>query len=395
LLDAGLVIERPGDRVSLVHPAIAAFLASKRLAAQNAAEQLISQPEWCGRSTTLGFMSVLDGRGAWIDTLLKPENEDLLQINLILAGRWLEKAPEGLPWTTSMMRHMALCLQKNHLPFYLRARVMSALAQSNNSGVPVLLRQMLGDPQPILRQLAALGLGYLRDVKSIEPLTNLITDRTPGVGRAALLSLVAIGEKSSLEAVAYTLLHGEESLRKAAAEALANDPEEGHPTLQEGSTLEDAAVRRAVVYGLGRLGLPWAKEILEKLAAEDKQWVVQDAANQALQTIQNMHPRTPCPLPPLTQTAWLIAFAGERGMGVAPGKPAHDMLRRALQEGNDDQRIAAIYYLGLSADSNSVLPIYQVYFSSQGEIREAAFNALWNLAASGVPLPAPTQYGLV
>lgn len=394
LIEAGLVVERAGERVSIAHPALAAYLASQRLAAMNAAPQLIAQPEWCGRSATLGFISALDGQSSWIEALFKTEQEDLLQRDLIIAGRWLKKASENQPWTAALLRHIALVLQKSHLPFNLRARLLYELAQTDNSGVPTLLRQLLEDSQPAIRQLAALGLGYLRDAKSIEPLGKLISDRSPGVARSALLALVAIGQKASLETVAYTLLNAEEGLQKAAAEALANDLEEGQPTLKEASELEDARVRRAVVYGLGRVRQPWAVERLAKLAAEDKQWVVQDAANQALQTIQNLHPRTPRPLPALPQTAWLIAFAGARGMGVAPGKPAYEMLRKAVTEGDEDQRVAAIYYLGWSADANAILPIYQIYFSSQGELREAAYNALWNMAACGAALPPPTQYGL-
>jgi HEAT repeat protein len=259
----------------------------------------------------------------------------------------------------------------------------------------MLLRQMLASGQPVQRQLAALGLGYLRDIKSVGELGKLIGDRSPGVSRAALLALVATGDQTGMETVAYTLLHGDETLRRAAAQALTNNPEEGYPTLQEGSVLEDPGVRRAVTYGLGRLRQPWANEILEKMVAEDAQWVVQDAANQMLHLIQNPHPRIPRSLPPLTQTAWLIAFAAERGMGIAPGKPAVEMLFKALREGNEDQKIAVLYYLEQSAEASAVLPIYQVYFANQGELREAAFSALWNLAACGVPLPPPAQFGLV
>jgi HEAT repeat protein len=208
------------------------------------------------------------------------------------------------------------------------------------------------------------------------------------------LALVAIGDKSGLETVAYTLLQGDEGLRRSAAEALANHPEEGHPTLEEGSTLEDTAVRRAAAFGLGRIRQPWATAILEKMHTEDSQWVVQDAATQMLDTIHQPHPRLPIPLPALTHTPWLIAFAGEQGMGVAPGKPAYDLLYLALKQGNEAQRLAATYYLGQNVDASAVLPLYQTYFSSTGELRETAFNALWNLAAAGISLPPPVQYGL-
>ena len=51
--------------------------------------------------------------------------------------------------------------------------------------------------------------------------------------------------------VARALLQGDEELRRAAAEAMANDPIEGHAMLKEGATLPDILLRRAVVHGLG------------------------------------------------------------------------------------------------------------------------------------------------
>lgn len=398
LLAAGLVLARAGERISIAHPLLAAYLASQRLAAQHLASLLVAQPDWCIRTTGLKYLSILDGHADWMNEFLKADHYHILHYDLIQAGRWLQNAPDGLPWITQALRGLALCVQKEHLPIHLRARAVYALTLSNNSNVSQLLRQFLGDQQAIVRQLAALGLGYLRDSKSVEALIQLIgdtrfSDNSPGVSRAALLALVAIGNKDGLEAVAYTMLHAEDDLRRAAAEALANDPEEGYPTLQEGSAVEDAAVRRAVVFGLGRLGLPWAIEILRKMSAEDSQWFVQDAASQALQTAENAHPRIPTPLPPLPQTPWLIAFAAERGMGVAPGKPAYDMLRRALKEGNPDQKMAALYYLGMSADVAAITPIYQLYSTSQGELRETAFTSIWNMAICGLPLPPPAQSG--
>jgi hypothetical protein len=59
-----------------------------------------------------------------------------------------------------------------------------------------------------------------------------------------------------------------------------------------------------------------------------------------------------------------------------------------LQEGNSDQRLAAIFYLGSTSDSNAVLPLYQVFLYEDGELKEAACSALWNLYSSGVSLKA-------
>ena len=396
LLSCGLLVSRAGDCLSLSHTGLGAYLVGQALAPIHAAMQLVAQPEWWGKSASLAYLATLDAQAAWVvQSFNKSELEDPFQLSVLEAGRWLKHAPDGLPWIPHLMRRLAQCLQQELLPVSIKGRALASLVLSNNPGVAVLLRQMLTAGQPVQRQLAVLGLGYLRDSKSITELGKLIGDRSPGVSRAAVLALVAIGDQTGMETVAYTLLHGDESLRRAAAQALANNPEEGYPTLQEGSAMEDPGVRRAVTYGLGRLRQPWASEILEKMVAEDSQWVVQDAANQMLNTIQNPHPRLPRPLPPLTQTAWLIAFAAERGMGIAPGKPAVEMLFKALREGNEDQKLAVLYYLGQSGEQSAILPVYQVYFASQGELHEAAFSALWNLAACGIQLPPPAQFGLV
>lgn len=399
LVESGLIIPRASECIVLVHPVITGYLVSRALSSTSITSQLSGQPEWTGKSSALQYLSILDSGASWIDEAIDEDEDDPLSSNLFAMSRWLRGAPEGLPWLPKAMRRIADHLQQESQPFGMRGRTLSALVLSGNASVLVLLRQMLKSPSTLQRQLAALGCGFLRDVKSVGEISGLVGDPSTGVSRAAILALVAIGDKSGLETVAYTLLHSDESLRRSAAEALTNNPEEGFPTLEDGSALEDPAVRRAVVFGLGRLGKspvkqPWATDILEKMRTEDSQWVVQDAATQMLQDIKSANPRLPRPLPPLTHTAWLIAFAGERGMGVAPGKPAYEMLYRALAEGNEDQRIAALYYLSQRADEGAALPLYHTYFSTGGETRELAYQALWNLAASGVSLPSATQYGL-
>ncbi len=106
-----------------------------------------------------------------------------------------------------------------------RSGLDGAIQQSRCSNV---ITPDAGCPQPVQRQLAALGLGYLR-----EPSRSRVrpADRRPlawgqpgssaGVGRHR--------RPTGMETVAYTLLHGDERLRKAAAQALTNNPEEGYP----------------------------------------------------------------------------------------------------------------------------------------------------------------------
>jgi hypothetical protein len=126
----------------------------------------------------------------------------------------------------------------------------------------------------------------------------------------------------------------------------------------------------------------------------DSQWFVKDAASQVLDEIDRPDPRLPHRLPQLTSAPWLLEFAGERGIGVAPGKPALALVHKTLTDGKEDVKLAALYHLCYHSDENSVLPLYQCYFTSSGEVREAALNTLWHLSKSGFELPPPIQYGL-
>jgi HEAT repeat protein len=318
---------------------------------------------------------------------------DPLLDGLFIAARCLRAAPQDVPWGLAILRTLASCFQNQTLVLGLRARALAALVNLENPGVIVLFRQSLTSPSASQRWLAALGCGAVRDTKVVGELISLLGDVSLTVRQAACLALVAIGDKAALEAVATTLLQGDEDLRKAAAEALANHIEEGQPTLEEGSGMEDLMVRRAATFGLGRVHQPWAIELLHKMQIEDNQWVVKNAASQVLDELDQPNPRIPRRLPQITEAPWLIAFAAGKGIGVAPGKPALELVMQTLNEGSLDQVLAALEYIGRTAESGAITAVYKVYFSGEDEVRQAALDTLWLLARTGIPLPQPIQFG--
>lgn len=394
LVACGLLIQHLGEHVSVLNPALLGYLAAHRLTGLHHAGTLIASTEWAGRSTTLGYMAVLESGAEWTAEFYRQSDDDVLNRRLLTIGRWLRLAPEHLPWVAPTLRRLAGLIQNSDTPRGLKARILGILVQSGNPGIPMLLRQMSTASSPTLRSLAALGMGIVRDPKAGPELQRLLKENDSEIFNAAILALVAAGEKDGLEAVANLLISGNESQSRAAAEGLANHAEEGHPTLAEAAEVEDPGVRRAAVFGLGRIPQPWAIQILEKLRAEDTQWAVQDAANQMLQAAEPANRRLPRPLPVLTQLPWLLAFAAERGIGVAPGRPALEMLARVLREGNPDQIEAAVYYLQHRGDESFILPLYQIFFGRRDEIREQAYDALRLLAAMGIELPSPSQFNL-
>jgi HEAT repeat protein len=256
-----------------------------------------------------------------------------------------------------------------------------------------MLRHLLRSPKDSVVQLAAIGLGFVRDTQAVAELVKQMGNPSLA-GQAICLALVRIGTKPALEVAVSILLQGEEMLRRAVAEAFAHDPEEGHSILREGTTMDDLLVRRSVINGLRVVDEPWAIKILEEIQVEDGQWVVRNAAQQIVEELNRLDPYVPSPLEPLESLPWLVEFASEHGMGISEGKPAREMLAKALREGSPDQVIAALDIYRRNGEDNLFPAIYHLLYGEDQEIAEAAYNTVWQLAATGATIPPPIQFGL-
>jgi HEAT repeat protein len=383
LLDRGLLVPHLDGKLTFIHSCLFSYLAGYSLAERSAADGVPKMSQWSTATLALGFFAArCDDLAPLLQSYLAGGNDPLFRETFI-AARWLRYAPENLPWRASLMRQLARILQNEDYPLGLRARALSALALSGTSGVETLFRQSLTSPDSGARFLASLGCGLLQDIKAVPEMKALVQDAHPTVRRAACLALVATGNQMAMEAVADALLHGNEDLRRVAAEALANNFEEGHPTLKEGATIDDLLVRHATAYGLRRVRQSWATLTLQQMQVGDEQWLVKDTATQLLDELDKPDPRLPKTLPDLTETPWLIAFAGERGIGISPGKPALDLLMLALKEGKEEQRLAALEYLARYGESSALPVVLDIYTANQGELRESAFNTLWHITAAG------------
>jgi HEAT repeat protein len=312
--------------------------------------------------------------------------DDPIQRGALTVASWPRNAPAKAAWRGQVMRKMAGLLQDNDIPLSIRGRIVAALAVSGDSAVASLFRQMLVSNHAEVRQLGAIGCGAIKDEKTAGNLNELLYDEVPAPRLAACLALAAINTPQTMEMIAAALLHGHEDVRRAAGEALAHNKTEGHPILREGAEHEDLLVRRAAVYGLTLVKEPWAVELLERIQIEDDQWVVRSTAGQSLEALLRDNPYAPKPLPDPADTPWLITFASERGKGLGAGQAAWEMMKLALREGSESQRLAAMDHFRQSpSQAKSAIPILtEMLAEPNQDIREAAVHTLWQLHASGV-----------
>lgn len=394
LLNNGLLVSHGNTEISFSHIYIMGYLAGSAYANSGDPEQLNQQPEWTGQSVTLEYLGRFGDITLLVDDLLEKGRQTPINHESLQTARWLPVAPTNAPWRSAIMRYLVNILQKDYDTLGLAGRAVSALVQSGDTGVFSLLRQLLKSKHPNIRQLAALGLGIQGEAKSVPDLSGLLNDNSPGVIRAACLGLVSIGNREAMDAVSTLLLHGDEESRRIAAEAIVNHPREGKEILKEGLNMDDLLVRRAVIYGILRADDPELLQLLESTAVQDSQWVVRNAAAQAMEEIRRPNPYIPKPGVSLTEQPWLIKYAAKSGIGVGDEEQGLSLVIQALERGEYSEKIKSLEYLRYHAHVDAVPRLYHSYYGSQSDIREACYDVLWHSHAAGVELPPPIQFGL-
>ena len=393
MVDSGLLVSHPNNKMRFLHPVLHGYLSGPAIGDNDADTTLLAQQDWEGKNLSLRYLAARGDASAVADIMLK-QSDIPLHSQVFAVARWLRDAPKQAAWRTKVFGALLTLLQAEGQPTALRGQAMAAFVVSGDPGAATLFRQLLRSQSFELLPLAALGSGALRDIKAVGMLEEILQVPSAAVRRATCLALVAIGTEKSLEAVARTLLQGDEELRRAAAEALANDSAEGHAMLREGTTLADIMIRRAVVHGLSRINQPWATEALQRMQMEDDQWAVRNLANQYLEQMAHMDPRVPRKLKAPSESPWLIEFAGKQGMGIPRGGAATEVLLNAYRHGDTEERLAALPYLKRVADEGIIGALYNGIYGEDPEVREASFYVLQEIAANGINIPHPNQFGL-
>ncbi len=392
MTSSGLLLAYPNHRMRFIHLVFAGYLAGRGMTNYAAEETILNQPDWSGKYLAMRYFAAHGDASKLVQSLLEFSRLPMHR-PLMAAARWLRDAPRNAPWRGKLFGTLAAILQTEGIPLSLRGQAMAAFAVSNDPSAATLFRQFIVTTSFELVHLAVLGAGVMQDVKAIQILERALGAPSLSVKRASCMALVAIGTNEALEVVARTLLSGDEEVRRAAAEALANDLNEGHPILRDGIVHADIPLRRAVAYGLGRLNEPWAVEALEKIRMEDDQWVVRNAASEVLDAKTNIADRAPHKLKAPSESPWLIEFAGKQGVGISPGAHATDILLLALKSDDAETRLASLPYLKFTPTEGVIKQLYDAMYTDDPELRETAYNALWELGTSGVKLPHPSQYG--
>jgi HEAT repeat protein len=374
------------------HPVYLGFLASNAVIRNGQYQSIIDQPEWASRETALYYLTHLIDISQYLD-YHDVDNDSPLHTKLFTYSHWLNECKQTSIWRPQILKRLAQVLNTDNLPVTVRTKALAAICFSNEKGIAPLLRGYLISGYPTIRMLAAFGCGILQDTNSIGRLADLLADPDSSVRTAACMALFAMNREDTLEFTVKILLQADEDLRRAAAELLTLDPFEGHSVLEDGITHQDLLVRRAVVFGLGMVRNDWSHKLLQQLQVTEAQWVVRSAAVQALESVDGIDSSIPHKIPEPHLCPWLIQAASNTGEGISPGIPPTGLLLKLLESGTDEEKNGVLDYLSMTDQESVIVRIYDVMFSQQNQVREAAFYTCWRISLSGVEFPSTKKYG--
>jgi HEAT repeat protein len=386
LLQSGLFVQWHDKSYSLLSPVWRNFLAAAYLEAQQQHQNVVDhlqEPYWNG---TIRFYTARAGESGLSEWLLDPRSRDPFRAGLFQVASWLPETRDAGEWRRQTLIQLGQLAVKQGAPLALRQRAVAAIAQSGESGILALLRQLLQRADPQLRQAATASLPRFESETSVPILESMMQDDDQDVRVVAVHALgwqnSPLGERPLLIA----LIGQDEKMSRAAAEELALNRGEGWQILREAATDDAVSVRRVAAYGLGLLDAHWAVELLGEMEVNDDEWAVKSAAGLALEATAARNQQTTWKPQQAGDLAWLVQWAASQERSVPAGAMAINTLCEILETAQQAAiRFAAARSLGQvmipPQRKDAVLAYLQnaIRRDPDREVREVAFRTLVKL----------------
>jgi HEAT repeat protein len=369
---------------TFAHRRLAAYLAAWHAAQTNIsldAHWDATAPQWA--DVLEQYTALTDPAPHIQRTLAAPD--DLSRTHLWAAARWTGYAPPEATWRSRVLGEVARALLQPDQYTYLRDQAFNSLLATRDTGLAFIFKRSLTHADPHVRALSLRGLARLGREADLPLFNTALADPALEVRSEAIRDIGLLarnGSNPATEQLIKMVLEQDEDGRRLAAELLADCGEEGQQILREAAGEEDIQVRRAAAYGLAATGQDWARDLLQKLEHDDKQWFVRSAATDAL-GLMTARMRRPTEEPPLDltplvidQQGWLVEWAAQQGLGLGVGRQATAALLRALTEGPTPVRLAALQTLRLIGDLSYHDPLRALLYDPDRAVRDAAFAAL-------------------
>jgi HEAT repeat protein len=326
--------------------------------------------------TAIRFYVGRSGAADLANELLK-QNGSPYSAGLFQLAGWLSETLDKSEWRRQVLVRLGRLIVDRKLPVSWRQRATLALAETDEEGVILLLKQLLQEPDPDVRQIAMASMARINSPDTVAIIERMIGDSEQTVRAAAVHALAWMDEPSAEYRLVEALLEPDEPVCQAAATGLAlNGTSESYKILREAISDDAMSVRRAAVAGLSILDESWANELLKTVAHEDEQRAIRSAAGTALQAASEENDSNYWrPLQPGDQP-WLINWAIRHDRVVPVGNAAIPILLEALNDDEAEIRYSAATTLGDLAIRSARDALTSALEDTDPNVRNAAFDAL-------------------
>lgn len=314
------------------------------------------------------------------------QDDQPLHRNYLIGLKWLAQLSWNNPLKPEFYKRVARLLQDRFIPFGLRTRLLFYLANTKDNSILSLLTILMGNRDPSLRKLTAFGLGFFVDDKAITGLSELSIDADPDVQKFALLSLGRIWTIPAQDAIINIIFNADENIRAYACEILQLHGVDGQEMLKEIIATDNYLARKAAISGLRLIDEPWVREMLEKISVEDTQWVVRDAAINALEHLSDSKALKPEKLLPVAENPWTLEMSEEFGIEVSSKTFPDALLLYVLDSGQDGDKRIALHYMMSAPTPDFIDRLNKISRNENSGIREDAINALFSLSRRGLEI---------
>jgi HEAT repeat protein len=330
--------------------------------------------------TALRFSPQSDYLLQWIQQTDSPVHR-----NISLLSKHISKC-EG---NTSEFNRLAPVIIKNlentSIAFSSRLKYLSLL-QSIDSQYALKIYEFLNSKKTTSnKQLVALGLGFHKSTESISLLKSIFHDSSVLEKIFCTFSLFRLWDSTSRKLIMDSLTTGDDFFKRIICEMLACRLPEGKNTLLDISSNGSIAMRKASIFGLKLINDPEIVEHITRRIAEEKEWIVRDAAVRALEEINTLKLRlnNNAPPPP-DQSDWLVEYASKHGTGISANTIPHEILIDVVRSGNDPEKFAALNILR-NYPSSQVIEYLTSLTETQDYIGDRAYFYLSELLKKQIP----------
>lgn len=391
LTKSGLLTRTRNGRFRFAYPSIMAALAAATITQEEVMAQL-DNPDW---ALVLCYAnSHLNMESACAAVLSSEPTVNLA--HLLRPAQWLPHAGQA-EWVKGYLRLLAHWMLQPNQYLHARQAIAAALLMSGDPTVKVVFRRMLSHANPDCRQVAALALGAIRDVEATDPLYQIVNNPQEDL-EIQITATLALGALRTDTATQYLVellkQHPSSDVKRAAAESLAALPDAGYPVLFEAVRSSDPYVRRAVVWGLGRIGTDWSLIALNEIFLEDKETYVRLAVHQVYAERYEVGALGIRNYPPLSKINWAQEWADRAiANNIIPNtREPQPLVIASIQQRRDPQ--ISVFFIILAGQLGFLWAhnaLYKALFDPQPAIRDYAYRSLWELAQGwNVRLPLPT-----